>query len=298
MPVKKHKTHHRIHNEKHKRSKKFLKVYAPYIPLLVVVGLGIFFAGGNQPRSQENDQVLSYATSVSRQSLLRSTNDKREDNGKIDLSLNVKLSTAAQAKARDMSKKDYWSHVSPSGQQPWHFIEDSGYRYSKAAENLAYGFDDSNSTISGWMNSPSHRKNMLDNSISEVGFGIANIEDYQGDGPQTLVVAMYARPAQQQSTSDTNPLISGKQTVLAAEESSKITYIQSITGGSAPWSGLLAGLILGAGIMYLVVKHLRGIRKTLRNGEKFIIKHPLLDVTVLSLVILALILSRTSGVIQ
>jgi uncharacterized protein YkwD len=299
MPIKKHRTHHRVHPEKHKRSKKFLRVYAPYIPLLAVIGLSIFFGGSHEFKKQKDADVLAYATSVSRQDLLQSTNQHRAGNGQGDLTLNNKLSQAAQSKARDMSNKDYWSHTSPTGQQPWYFIEKSGYHYAKAAENLAYGFDTSVSTVSGWMNSPLHRKNMLDSKLSEVGFGIANSSDYQGSGPQTLVVAMYARPADEpaaaQSQGDFNAVQPAVQT---AEKQSKITYIQSLTGGQAPWSNFLAGLVLGAGIMYLVFKHLRGIRKTLLSGEKFIIKHPLLDATVVAIVVLAVILTRTSGVIH
>jgi hypothetical protein len=138
--------------------------------------------------------VLGYATNISVSALLQETNIQRGDNGQPALSLNSQLSQAAQAKATDMAQRDYWSHTTPDGQQPWQFIAAAGYSYSSAGENLAYGFDSSNGTVAGWMNSSGHRANMLNNSYSEVGFGIANAPSYQGDGEETIVVAMYAKP--------------------------------------------------------------------------------------------------------
>jgi hypothetical protein len=44
------------------------------------------------------------------------------------------------------------------------------------------------------MNSAGHRANVLSADFREVGFGIVNSENYQGDGEQTIVVAMYATP--------------------------------------------------------------------------------------------------------
>jgi hypothetical protein len=93
-----------------------------------------------------------------------------------------------------MIARNYWSHTTPDGQEPWVFIDNSGYDYSKAGENLAYGFATSSDAVGGWMNSPSHRANMLDTAFSDVGFGFANGSNYNGDGEQTVVVAMYGSP--------------------------------------------------------------------------------------------------------
>jgi uncharacterized protein YkwD len=257
--------------------------------LLLVVGLGLAFSAGQQSRPNDAN-VLSYATGISRQSLLEHTNQERAGGGQDSLELDRKLTTAAQLKAEDMAARDYWSHDTPGGKKPWFFINKAGYDYAKVAENLAYGFDSSDSTISGWMNSPTHKANLLDSSLSEVGFGIANTPNYQNKGPQTVVVAMYGQPSS--STVGT-----AEQTVLSGEEA-KITYIQSLTGGQAPWSGFAIGLLLGASVMYLIVKHLRGIRRALLSSERFIIKHPVLDATVVAVIVVAAILSRTAGLIH
>jgi hypothetical protein len=163
--------------------------------------------------------VKGYATDISIQSLLEGTNAQRTANSQSNLTLNAKLDQAAQNKANDMAARNYWSHNTPDGQTPWSFITAVGYSYQKAGENLAYGFASSSDTITGWMNSPEHRANILNASYQEVGFGIINIPDYQNSGPQTLVVAMYAQP--------------DSQAVAAAQPSQSSPTAASRTG-SAP----------------------------------------------------------------
>jgi hypothetical protein len=141
----------------------------------------------------KTSQVLAYATNISRSDLLYYTNQARAQNGLGPLNLNSKLNTSSQNKAQDMITYDYWAHTSPSGVEPWYWFDQAGYAYSAAGENLAYGFDSSSGTVTGWMNSASHRANVLGDYV-DVGFGIADGANYQG-GPNTVVVAHYGKPA-------------------------------------------------------------------------------------------------------
>ncbi|MEO5498914.1 MAG: CAP domain-containing protein [Candidatus Saccharimonadales bacterium] len=135
-------------------------------------------------------QVLAYASEMSRSGLLSGTNTARSTNGLGGLGLNSQLNSAAQAKAQHMADMNYWAHVAPDGTEPWYFFQQAGYVYIRAGENLAYGFMTSQSAIDGWMNSPSHKANIL-GDYTEVGFGIVNTPDYQSGGEQTIVVAHY-----------------------------------------------------------------------------------------------------------
>src|SRR5690606_5510957 len=144
-------------------------------------------------------------------SLLQATNNHRARHGAGLLTINPKLTHAAQEKANDMRARDYWSHNTPEGNPPWVFIEKVGYSYVKAGENLAYGFQTSQAAIRGWMNSESHRENMLDPNYTEVGFGFANSNDYQSHGEQTIVVAMYGTPSALEAQHPTQTTIAGLQ---------------------------------------------------------------------------------------
>jgi hypothetical protein len=175
----------------HKRNPHYLKPYWPYIPVIAVLSVGILL---NSWLVNAHRSVLGYATDMSVPSLLSGTNQQRISNGETNLQENSQLDQAAQAKANDMATRDYWSHNTPDGQAPWTFITAAGYSYQTAGENLAYGFTTASDTITGWMNSPGHRANLLNASFTEVGFGVVNIANYQSSGPQTLIVAMYAAP--------------------------------------------------------------------------------------------------------
>jgi uncharacterized protein YkwD len=176
----------------HKRTKHYSKAYWPYLPILAIITFGFVV---NMWMGQWHRNTLGYATDISSQALLDGTNAQRSANGQGGLRLSGLLDQAAQNKANDMAARNYWSHNTPDGRTPWTFITAVGYNYQKAGENLAYGFATANDTITGWMNSPEHRANILNASYQEVGFGIVNIPNYQSSGPQTLVVAMYALPA-------------------------------------------------------------------------------------------------------
>ncbi len=185
------KTHKKTANQ---HPKHFLKVYWPYIPIIAVVVFGMLFGGVTPSSKIDNPATLAYSTEMSISGLLSSTNAERSGNGLNSLSINSKLNSSAQAKANDMVSKDYWSHNTPSGQEPWVFFDAAGYNYQKAGENLAYGFSTSSETTVGWMNSASHRANILDGAYTEVGFGFANSENFVGTGQETIVVAHYGTP--------------------------------------------------------------------------------------------------------
>lgn len=165
----------------------------PLRSLMIFMAMMGGFAGGVAHFGQ-SVAVLAYATNVSHGGLLASTNQQRSANGLGTLGIDSLLNSAAQAKANDMVAKDYWSHTSPDGRQPWDFILAAGYSYNKAGENLAYGALTSEQTVQAWMDSPGHRANILKPEFSQVGFGFANSANYQGSGPQTVIVAMYATP--------------------------------------------------------------------------------------------------------
>ena len=116
--------------------------------------------------------VLGISVDISSQKLLLFVNQEREANGLPPLILNEKLTFAAVNKAKDMLLKNYWAHDSPDGETPWVFIKGAGYNYVYAGENLARGFDNTDSIINAWMASSQHRANLLSQNYRDVGFAI------------------------------------------------------------------------------------------------------------------------------
>lgn len=117
-------------------------------------------------------EVLGISYQISDKELLNLTNFERAKAGLAPLSLNSKLTEAAKKKGAHMMKYDYWAHFAPDGTSPWDFIKGEGYDYTYAGENLAKGYTTSFGAMKGWMESPTHRANILSKQYSEVGFAI------------------------------------------------------------------------------------------------------------------------------
>lgn len=149
------------------------------LSLLVVIQIGLIFISKVRP------DILGFATDISVEKLLEMTNQKRLENGISPLNLNQELSQAAAGKAADMFGNNYWAHVSPSGKTPWDFILGAGYQYIYAGENLAKDFQDSGGVVNAWMDSASHKENLLQEKYKDVGLAVVNGKI---DGEDTTLV--------------------------------------------------------------------------------------------------------------
>lgn len=278
---------HKNLRPKHKQTKKYLKHYYPFIPLFASIGFLLIVL--LSPLYQNRQSVLAVSSSISTSTLLDATNKVREAEGSRTLTLNDELNYAAQKKAQDMTTRNYWSHKTPEGNDPWAFINETSYRFNKAGENLAYGFENSDGVVTGWMNSPSHRSNMLDKSFSEVGFGVADSTNFNNSGPSTVVVALYGQPQ------ELNTAVSNDMQIHILGEGMTIRTANIFTGSH--WSIYLIGAVIGACFMYLVIVHGNRIRKVVKKGEKFFIRNPLLDSAVILLIAVGILLLRTVGIV-
>lgn len=155
---------------------------------LLIAGILFVPPGFDRQRS-----VLGESAEMSAEALLQEANAARREAGRQDLKANEKLRAAAEMKARDMFEIGYWGHVSPEGTEPWHWIQEAGYGYSKAGENLAKNFYSAAAVTIAWLQSPDHRKNILDAEYTEAGHAV--VSGIQDGKEATIVVALYGRPA-------------------------------------------------------------------------------------------------------
>lgn len=129
---------------------------------------------------------------INSKDLILLTNIERERNNLPLLKENEILNRVAQLKAEDMVRNGYFAHNSLSGQDPWYWFKLAGYRYTNAGENLAILFKDSHSIVSGWMNSPSHRANILDSKFTQIGMAVVK-GNYNGV-ETSYVVEVFGNP--------------------------------------------------------------------------------------------------------
>ncbi|MCA9345210.1 hypothetical protein KC871_01140 [Candidatus Saccharibacteria bacterium] len=145
----------------------------------------------------------SYA--IGADTIITLSNQARQQNGVRELSTNSQLMSAAQAKAEHMVQNQYFAHFAPDGKTPWDFFKEAGYSYKVAGENLAITNEDDAAVVKGWLNSPTHRENLLSTQYNELGIGIARYGDYQGSKNTTVVVALYGAALPQLSVGEPQP---------------------------------------------------------------------------------------------
>ncbi len=147
------------------------------------------------------------------------TNKERKENNVPTLEENEKLNEAARLKAQDMASKGYFAHYSPEGTSPWFWFTKVGYDYQKAGENLAVNFDDSKEIVDAWMNSPTHKENIIKEGYTQIGIGTAT--GIHKGKEATYVVQLFASP---RTVENSNAL------ALSIEKKGIVTEQSSVRG--------------------------------------------------------------------
>lgn len=112
----------------------------------------------------------------------------RNENKEGNVASDAKLNSIAQDQASAMAAKDKLDHdvLGPFGSR----VASSGS--DRAAENIAYGYDNFPKTLNQWINSPSHRKNLLLKDASRIG--VASAKTPSGRTYWAMVIAGYNAP--------------------------------------------------------------------------------------------------------
>jgi len=202
-------------------------------------------------------EVLGRVSNISVTELVTDTNSERAKSALPELKVNEALSAAAFLKAKDMFANNYWAHTSPNGVTPWKWIGDAGYNYNVAGENLAKNYPTAGTTVSAWMNSETHRANILNSNYQDVGFAVV---DGMLDGRDaTIVVAYYGSPvtvAAVEGANDTLPPI-----VYAAPVQggfgNPLTYFGTALQSLSPATLGALGLLALVGIVAVSAHHYR-----------------------------------------
>lgn len=147
------------------------------IPILTVANLIMF-----RPIS---------ASGVTTENIFALTNRARRQHDLPELTFSTTLEVAALFKAQHMIDNDYFDHYGPTGSTPWQFIEQAGYDYQFGGENLAVGFTAAEEMVGAWLDSKTHRQNILDPNFMETGIAIVPVSI---DGvPDVIVVQMFGK---------------------------------------------------------------------------------------------------------
>ena len=117
-----------------------------------------------EDETEEVDPAIAYKNEV-----LRLLNIERAKVGAGALTSLDILNTMADVRA--MESASYFSHTRPDGTRCFTVFSQYNVRYRYAGENLAFGFSTPQKVITAWMNSPSHKENMLNPKYANIGIG-------------------------------------------------------------------------------------------------------------------------------
>jgi|GEM_PF-1396851 len=114
------------------------------------------------------------ASDLTISSIFNAINKERSLRNLVTLNTNDKLGYAAQSKSDDIIERKYFAHVDPDGHYIWDKIVAAGYSpYTELGENLAIEFSNTESLVAAWMNSPTHRANILQEGFRDQGMGLS-----------------------------------------------------------------------------------------------------------------------------
>lgn len=99
-------------------------------------------------------------------------NAHRVEVGCAPLTWNSFVAEVAQAHSVDMVERGFFAHENPDGLSPFERMTAAGIDYSRAAENIAWGYPTGAAVLDGWLSSPGHRANLENCSLTEHGVGL------------------------------------------------------------------------------------------------------------------------------
>lgn len=189
-------------------------------------------------------------------------NEDRASQGLSQLVDDPLLAMAAQAKADDMAKKSYFSHTSPDGRTLRDFLSAVNYDYSYAGENLAVDFTDSADVEKAWMNSPTHRANLLKREYRYVGFGVAQgmyegrevtfVAQFFAAHPEASPAVAQARPKAAVATQQVEARVLGEEVIAKDAPASAAPSVPIAVVATSP-SHLMQYLLLAFTALVAVI---------------------------------------------
>ncbi len=102
--------------------------------------------------------------------MLAALNAERASRGLSPLGLDPDLCKIARSYASEMATRNFFSHTSPEGDDPFKRMDRAHYRYGYAGENIALDQSPTSAADALW-HSEGHRENILEPHYQKVGIG-------------------------------------------------------------------------------------------------------------------------------
>lgn len=134
----------------------------------------------------------AYLSEITPEKIIQLTNEVRLSSNLNTLSENQLLTKSAYDKAYSILFSQEFAHnINNKKFSDW--IKDNNYNYSYVGENLAIDFATSEGIVNAWLESPAHKKNLINPRYQEIG--IATVDGIFDEINTTVVVQIFGTPA-------------------------------------------------------------------------------------------------------
>ena len=118
--------------------------------------------------------VISYGKQI-----LSGVNRLRTQKSMSELIIDPKLSLVASARAAELCAGDYISHQRYQSAENYTTLLESEDAAVWSAENIAWGYQDVQTTITSWKDNPAYYANLMNESAVRIGFGYCTFTDHK-----------------------------------------------------------------------------------------------------------------------
>jgi len=202
--------------------------------------------------------------------IIELTNKERIELNLQELKQSEILNQAAALKLADMFENNYFAHTSPQGIKPWHWFGKANYNYTYAGENLAMNFLEAEDAMQAWIDSPTHRDNIISKNYNEIGIavGVGKIDNNETTVVVQLFGKRYVRIAGEETfkpgareittaeTEKTNTIITkqAEKQQVSLQSNKKTGWLQTVVKYSEKmFFGLLVFLIINL-ILTIIIR--------------------------------------------
>jgi uncharacterized protein YkwD len=119
--------------------------------------------------------------------VVNNANQQRAEVGLGALSADARLTAAAQGHSDYMAREQIMTHTGAGSTNAGQRITNAGYQWTTWGENVAAGQSTPADVMSAWLQSPSHRANILHGGVSQIG--VAATKGANGVVYWTMVLA-------------------------------------------------------------------------------------------------------------
>jgi uncharacterized protein YkwD len=128
--------------------------------------------GASITPTPSSEVTLSSASDEPEVQIVALINHERTSRDLSTLTIDARLTAAAQGHSQDMARNNFFDHIGSDGSNSGGRISREDYPWTFFAENLGCGYPTAEAMLKGWLDSPGHRVNMLAPEAAHIGVGL------------------------------------------------------------------------------------------------------------------------------